>query len=305
LTAGANGRINHQAIYRLTIYEGALVDREASVTAVPDPAGVIRPGVLVRTADVARDIARGGLAGLTAGIVVGGVGGRIVMRLAMLLSPESVGRLTENGNPIGTITLGGSLAVLLFMGLAAGVIGGVVWVAVSSWIPGRGMLRVALAAGLAVSLGGLFLVSSENSDFIVLSNDPAIIALLLGLLGLLGATVAWLDARFEARLPPVAGHPGATAGFGIVAVLGLVFVPGAIGFYIGDNGCGCTTPPIPTGGALLLAGVATLSWWAIRIATGRSTVPPAIAWAGRAALLLAAGTGLVRIGSEVTTILGN
>ena len=65
------------------------MDRDASVTAVPDPAGVIRPGVLVRTADVARDIARGGLAGLVAGIVVGGVGGRIVMR------PETLAMVRE------------------------------------------------------------------------------------------------------------------------------------------------------------------------------------------------------------------
>ena len=280
------------------------MDLDESVTVVPDPVGLIRPGMLARTADVARDIARGGLAGLVAGILVGGIGGRVVMRLATLLSPESVGRLTENGSPIGTITLGGSIAVLVFMGIAAGVIGGVVWVAVSSWIPGRGALRVGMAAALAVALGGLFLVSSENSDFIVLSNDTAIVALLVALVGLFGAAVAWLDARLERRLPPVAGHPGAVAVFTIVAVLGLLFVPGVIGFYVGDNGCDCTTPPILTGGALFLAGFATLSWWAIRIATGRSTAPPPIVWAGRAGLLLAAGTGFVRIASEVTTILG-
>ena len=277
---------------------------DGTVSVGPNPIDAARSPAAARVADIVRDIARGGLAGLAAGFVVGGIGGRIVMRLATLLSPESVGRLTENGSPIGTITLAGSIAVLVFVGIASGLIGGVVWVAVSPWIPGRGAVRATLSAGFAVALGGLFLVDRENSDFVVLSNDVAIVALLLGLIGLLGGTVAWLDERLDRRLPPVAGHGGAASVFRVVAMLGLLFVPGAIGFYFGTNGCGCSDPPASTGVALLVAGLATLTWWALRIATGRSTVPPPVAWAGRAALIAAAVTGSLRIVSEVGAILG-
>ena len=67
-----------------------------------------------RTGEVLRDIARGGISGVAAGIVVSGLGGRLVMRIAALLHPDAVGALTENGNRIGDITVGGTLSLVLF-----------------------------------------------------------------------------------------------------------------------------------------------------------------------------------------------
>ena len=46
---------------------------------------------------------------MVVGLLVAGIGGRLVMRLAALLVPDSVGRFTENGNVIGTITLDGEV----------------------------------------------------------------------------------------------------------------------------------------------------------------------------------------------------
>jgi hypothetical protein len=62
-----------------------------------------------RTGEVLRDIARGGIAGALVGIVVGGLGARLAMRLAAILHPDAVGALTENGNRIGDVTMGGTL----------------------------------------------------------------------------------------------------------------------------------------------------------------------------------------------------
>jgi hypothetical protein len=91
---------------------------------------------LSRTGEVLRDIARGGISGVLAGIVVGGLGGRLVMRIAALLHPDAVGALTENGNRIGDITLGGTLTLVRF-GIISCAMAGAVWVIVSPWIPGR------------------------------------------------------------------------------------------------------------------------------------------------------------------------
>src|SRR4029079_5591713 len=85
--------------------------------------------------EILRDIARGGLAGAIVGIVGAAIGGGVAMRLAALIVPSATGAFTENGNRIGEITLAGTVALLL-VGLAAGVIGGAIWVAVSPWIPG-------------------------------------------------------------------------------------------------------------------------------------------------------------------------
>jgi hypothetical protein len=304
LTPGDRRRINRDTLYRDTLYRRRAVPPEPSASiAAPGSLAAAASTTGARFAEVLRDIARGGLAGLLAGILVGGIGGRIVMRLATLVSPASVGSFTENGNAIGTISLEGSLAVLIFGGLGAGIVAGVVWVVVSPWIPGRGAVRVVLTAALAVALGGLFLVSAENTDFLVLSGEAAIIGLLLGLIGLIGATVAWLDSRLERRLPPVAGHDGAVIGYGVVSVLGLLIVPGAIGFYTTANGCGCAAPPVWTAAALLLVGGALLAWWWIRISTGRSTMPAALAWTGRAGVIVAAATGLAHLVPEVAAIL--
>jgi hypothetical protein len=110
--------------------------------------------------ELARDIARGGLAGLVAGVVVGGLGGRAVMRLAALLVPDSAGRLTENGNRIGAITLDGALPVRRpVRGIAAGI----VWVTVRPG-SGNGIHRRPGHADRR-ALSGLFLIAATTSIF--------------------------------------------------------------------------------------------------------------------------------------------
>ena len=42
-----------------------------------------------------------------AGVLVGGLGSRVVMRISALAAPEVRGMVTENGNVVGEITLGG------------------------------------------------------------------------------------------------------------------------------------------------------------------------------------------------------
>ncbi len=260
--------------------------------------------ILPRIGEVLREIARGGLAGILAGIVVGGIGGRIAMRIVALISPESAGLRTENGNLIGAVTASGTLALILFGGLFMGAIAGILWVVVSPWMPGSGRRRWILAAVVAVALGGFIVVRSDNIDFSLVDPDAPIIALLLGLIALFGAAVAWLDELLERKLPRPGGNAaGLVIAYGVVTLLGLLFVPIAVGFYTSTRTCGCASPPERTGWALFVVGIVTAVWWVIRIATGRSERPPALQAAGRIGLVAAVLLGLAYLIPDVAKIL--
>ncbi|MEO6207739.1 MAG: hypothetical protein ABIP77_07275, partial [Candidatus Limnocylindrales bacterium] len=108
------------------------MDVIATPTSLEDPLDRAVPSPLH---EVLREITRGGLAGLIVGVVLAGVGGRLVMRLATLLVPSADGAFTENGNRIGDITLGGTLGIVIGLGLLFGAVSGSVWVTIRRWLP--------------------------------------------------------------------------------------------------------------------------------------------------------------------------
>jgi hypothetical protein len=148
--------------------------------------------------DILRDIARGGMTGLIVGLVGIGIGGRIVMRLAALLVPGSDGAVTENGNRIGSITLGGSLG-LVILGLFLGAAVATIWVVISPWIPGVGLRRALLAMPIAVGLGASGLIEGPNPDFVVLDHDRGVVGLLILLLAVIGLLFALVDDALDRR----------------------------------------------------------------------------------------------------------
>jgi len=87
-----------------------------------------------RFVSVVRDLTIGGLAGVVSGFIVGGVGGRIAMRLTSLVAPaEAIGRQTEGGFIVGTVTFDGTLQVLFFVG-SFGLLGGLLLVILWPWV---------------------------------------------------------------------------------------------------------------------------------------------------------------------------
>lgn len=246
--------------------------------------------------EVLRDIARGGLAGAIAGIVVAGLGGRIVMRLAAIIIPSSAGQFTENGNVIGEVTLPGTLALILFGGLLFGLVGGTVWVVISPWIPASGVRRAILAMPIAVALTGALLIQGANPDFLVLEHDGRVVGVLVALVGLSGLSLALLDSWLDDRLPEVVGWSRAVAVYAVVAVAGAVLIlPIVITLYLGEA--------TRLGIVLIGVGLATLTWWALRM-TGRDRPPTILLLAGRAAVLAAVAVGVLEFAPEVAAALG-
>jgi hypothetical protein len=254
-----------------------------------------------RTGEVLRDIARGGIAGVVAGIVVGGLGGRLVMRIAALLHPEAVGALTENGNRIGDITPGGTLGLVLF-GLITCAMAGAVWVVVSPWIPGRAGVRALLTAGIAIATGTPLLIIGGNPDFVILDHDPAVVALLVALVGTIGLSIALLDSWLDRRLPhAVTGRKRPAGFYAIVTLMGAVLVlPVVLLVFLTADEYQLT---LRAGYALVVVGLCTATWWGLRI-RGRVRTPRGLVIAARGAVLVAAMLGVLTSLPHISRALG-
>ena len=176
----------------------------ADAAAAPD----VRHTAQVREfAEILRSILVVAATAIPVSLVFAGVGGRLVMRAATLLSPESIGARTENGNRIGEITLDGSIALIIFGSLTAALIGTVLWVIVRPWLPVRRIVRAVSAGVVAVAIAGFFLVDPYNPDFLVLRSDLAIVGLFLVIIALFGFGLAWFEPAVDRRIR----HPGAAA----------------------------------------------------------------------------------------------
>jgi hypothetical protein len=247
--------------------------------------------------DVLRDIARGGVASLVVGLLVAGVGGRVVMRLAAILVPNAVGAFTENGFRIGDITLPGSLG-LIFTGLFLGPFTGVVWVVVSPWIPGAGLARAILTMPIAVALGTLTPIRSENRDFTILDHDPAVVAALLALVALVGLSIALVDDWLDRRLPQAAAPPNrATSVYAVLTLLGAILVFPVVLMSYFEPGLRLV------GLALVVVGLCTLAGWVLR-SRGQAQPPKRLRIVGRTALLAAVVLGFAAAVQEVSGALG-
>lgn len=275
-------------------------------TTTGTPGAIRAPATIAGSLDfpvgeVLRDIARGGIAGAIAGVVVGGLGGRIVMRVAAIFHPEAAGLLTENGNAIGDMTLGGTLFLLLF-GVIFGVMAGGLWVIVSPWIPGRTSIRGILTASVAILIGTPLVIIGGNPDFVILNHDARVVGLLVGLVGLIGLSTAFVDDWLERGLPHTArGERGPTVVYSIVTLLGLVLVlPFLLLIFLTSDEY---DSPLRAGLALLLVGACTVVWWGLRV-RGRMSPPRSLVVTARGALLVAVVLGLLTSLPHVSRALG-
>lgn len=247
---------------------------------------------------ILRDIVRGGLAGLVVGLAVGGIGSRVVMRIAALLVPEAVGLRTENDNVIGEITLGGSLALVVFIGLLATVSLATVWVVISPWLP-RTMLRRALVTTpVAVALGAVAIVEGTNPDFVILGHNPIVVVSLLLLIATMAPAMVLADTWLDRRMPRPTGVRS-TSGFVYAALAAIGVLLGgliALASLGSRNGW-------PLAVTLIGVGLVTVAWWALRL-QGDTEPPRSLTVAGRGLLVAGTVLGLVTVTPEVMAALG-
>ena len=170
--------------------------------------------------------AMGLLSGAVAGVIVGGIGSRIVMRILAVVNNELSGIPTENGNVVGEITVGGTLGLLIFGGIFAGIIGGLFYVLIRRWVPGTGLWK-GLAFGIILFLlvGGV-VIDKDNIDFELIGPSTLAVSLFAFLFPLYGLVLSPMMERFDPYVPPLFLHPvGTVIGYvllGGLCVVGLV-----------------------------------------------------------------------------------
>jgi len=241
-----------------------------------------RPAVLRLTSSIGSAV--------ICGIVVGGIGGRIVMRVSAAAADESrIGMLTENGNVIGRITVEGTMALLLFVGLITGVSVGLFLFALRAVLPGR-FLPATISAVL-LALGGAIAIDPSNADFVIVGNRALNVAMFIALFPAFGVLFVVLAERVDRWLvePPLARiAPLSLIGTGLGVVLGLL----GVGVITASNG-------LPTAIAI----VAVTALGAVAAFASEALAVPA----RRAALVvltMATAWGLIQIAEDVRTIVG-
>lgn len=265
-----------------------------------------KPGS-VAFAGLVRHIGMVGIAGVMTGIVIGGVGGRIFMRIAGANAPvHARGARTEAGFRVGEITLGGTLELIIFVGIFSGILGAIAHVVSEPWLAWAGKWR-----GLAFGLLLLVTASSvsdaiepSNFDFRILDH-AALNVLLISLLFLaFGVMVVWVLAKLEGRLGPVnSARPMMTAlpFVPLVALGTLGALTGFFPIFFSEEACGCDPQPV-IGAFLIAMAVATLLLWLNRHTARFAQWTTQIRLLGFAALLGAFVAGAIHFVSDVAEI---
>lgn len=151
------------------------------------------------------------------GLLTIGAGGRLMMRVLAATSSDDVqGLRTEADEIVGDVSVGGSVFLIVVVGIGAAVVGLAFFSMLRRWLPDRslaaGLVGVAIGAGLLVRPAGL--LSSANSDFTLLAPVALAVALCLTTLVLFGATFGVLVDHLAPRWPRPGWSPQ-----GVVSVL--------------------------------------------------------------------------------------
>ncbi len=256
-------------------------------------------------AGLTRHITIAGFAGLVAGITVAGLGSRLFMRMASFIADDiAQGRTTEAGFTVGEVTFGGTIELIIFIGLFSGLLAAVFYVALFPWLawagPARGVAFGML--GFAATSATTDLMNPDNIDFVILKNEPIVVAMIFVLFVVFGSV---FDAAYRVidRYTPEPDR-NVNAVFYTFALMGTMFVLLAAVTLFTRESCNCD-PPMGVAWSMLVAAIATIALWvSVLIASsprrlGRAST--VVGYLGTAGVLI---FGLIRALSDAAEIIG-
>ena len=257
-------------------------------------------------AELVRHIAVIGLSGALAGALAGGIGGRLLMRIAAVAAPEGAqGLLTENGNQIGEITLGGTIAIFVFLGILLGAMGAVAYVIAEPWLKWSARWCPVVFALFIMAIGTGTVIDPDNVDFQLVGSQGLVIAMFLALFLVYGVSLVWLVQILDRRLPGVNASDLVTSTLGYIVVLafGLLVAPGFFFLLLSQDACGCE-PRYLLGSFLMgMAALTTLLWIARHTIDSTSKWNTTIRLLGYGTLTGAVVSGAIGAWSDITHIL--
>lgn len=239
--------------------------------------------------DVARRVGLASFAGILAGVVVGGLLGRLAMRVSGAMSaPGLIGTPTSNGNLVGNVTFEGTLALVVFVGVASGLVGGALYAPVEPWLRRVRPWHGAAYGAALLGTFGFTVLEPTNVDFQRFGSAPVNVAVFAALFLAFGVLLAWLFDRLHAQ---VGGRGRAALATEIVAWLSLVAVAAVTIFVIVPAIAGSPDLAFPVVGSLGLAVAVVVRWRGL---------PDLVGYAALAAPLL---MGLARLIPSVPELL--
>lgn len=148
-------------------------------------------------------VAVGVISGLGAGLLAAGPGGRLIMRLlAVTAGAAAQGKKTEADQVVGRISLDGTLSLVVFSGLIAGILTAVLYIALRRWLPSGRLGGVALGVGLLVVLSTrLEPLRPDNVDFGLVGPGVVSVAAYGALALFHGMLTAALAGRLSRAIP--------------------------------------------------------------------------------------------------------
>jgi hypothetical protein len=176
-----------------------------------------------------------------AGLLTIGAGVRLLMRVLAATSSDDVqGLRTEADEIVGKVTGGGSVFLIVIVGIGAAVVGLALFSTLRRWLPDRslaaGLVGVAIGAGLFVRPTGL--LTSANSDFTLVEPAALAVALCLATLALFGATFGVLVDSLAPRWPRPGWSPRGVVSvlpFAALIVAPPVFAGAIVGVLVGTG----------------------------------------------------------------------
>ena len=179
---------------------------------------------VARLRAAARHVGAATLAGVITGVLVGGLLGRVVMRVAgFTAGPGMAGAFTSNGNRVGEITFEGTAAIVVFVGLASGLAGGVVYAVIEPWLRRLRPWEGLTFGAWSLAALGFTVLDPSNLDFRRFGSAPLNVAMFAALFLVFGVVIALLFDRLR-RL--ISGRSIAARPTEILAFL--AFIPAAI-----------------------------------------------------------------------------
>ena len=264
-------------------------------------------GAITSGSALTRFIATTGLAGLATGILVGGIGSRVFMRIAAAAAADAVqGAVTEADAIVGRITFDGTMAIVVFVGIGAGIMGAILYAIFRPWLGWAGRFR-GLAFGLvvfAVTSATSDVLNPDNFDFALLENRALIVSLIVALFLGFGLVMEAVFTRLDRRLPPGdAHHRKARIVYGAITGLGVAIAVLMLGQQLFTRGpCQCD-PPILASVFVLVAGTGTLVSWASALGERSDRSFAAARLLGMSGLVGTCVFGLWRAGSDAIAVL--
>ncbi|WP_108668009.1 hypothetical protein [Euzebya rosea] len=184
------------------------VEYRAGWYAAPMPARRLRAGVPIARR-IFREAALMVLAGALVGLLLIGPAARLVMRaLAVLAGPDGSGRPIETGTEMGTITVEGTLVVVVFGGLVAGLLLALVHALLRRLLPDGWRGGALVGAAVLVVVGPLVdPLRPDNPVFATVGHAGVAVALFVAIAVISGAVLAVVHARLSQAVPLPAMRP--------------------------------------------------------------------------------------------------